>query len=75
MQGVQRCIPRCSQRSQQLCAVDSVPFAWEGPLTLSVLVSIWFPLQWECCRQRMQPAARADRGEGEQKGASLGGWG
>lgn len=74
MQGVQHRIPHWSQRSQQLCAVDSVPFALEGRLTLSVLVSIWSPLQWKCCRQGMLPGASADLGEGEQNGALLGGW-
>lgn len=66
MQGVQLCIPRRSQCSQQLGAVDSVPFASEGPLTLSVLVSICSPRQGKWWRQRMLPRASADLGEGEQ---------
>lgn len=74
MHGAQRRIPHCSQLSQQLCAVDSVPFASEGRLTLSVLLSSCFPLHWKWCRQRMQPGASAERGEAEHSGAWLGGW-
>lgn len=55
MHRVQRCLPHWSQLSQQLCAVDSLPFPLQGGLTLSVAVSIWFPLQWKCCRQRISP--------------------
>lgn len=73
MHRVQCCIPHWSQLSQQLCAVDSLPFPLQGGLTLSVAVSIWFPLQWECCRQRVQPHPSADLGEGEQNRALLGG--
>lgn len=61
MHGVQHHIPSALS-SQQLCAADSLPFALEGPLTLSVPVSSWLPLQWRCGRRRMQPGAVQTQG-------------